>query len=407
MKAQVEIESGTLAAFTVCADPELGSLMAQAPASVAGLSFAGEFQEYVTAGRRPHFPEEMKQARHAVALIDFDRDAAAAIETTEMLQGLSSPRVICVGVSSQLDSDLLLRAMRAGCSEFLQKPVQEAQLLETIERIQGRLAASAESSSGRGRVLMFFGAKGGVGASALAVHLAHTLVKRHASKTLLIDLHHQLGHVCLYLGLKQNQYHFDELVRNVDRLDAALLKGFTVRHPSGMDVIGAPDGCAVRHHTSFRDMERVFEFLRHEYDFVVIDASLQDDDSAAGIRIADETYLVSTPEIAALRDLSRHVQNLNLPETPATRLRIILNRASSQDVIGSSQVEKAVGLPVSYTIPEHRAELLQAVNAGEPVSPQRRSEFTAQLGKWSAQLAAQSSRAATAPAAKKKTGFWK
>jgi pilus assembly protein CpaE len=47
--------------------------------------------------------------------------------------------------------------------------------------------------------------------------------------------------VALYLGLKDTQYHFDELLRNADRLDSELLNGFVVRHRSGLDVIASPE----------------------------------------------------------------------------------------------------------------------------------------------------------------------
>jgi pilus assembly protein CpaE len=59
-------------------------------------------------------------------------------------------------------------------------------------------------------------AKGGVGTTALAVHVAISLVSKHGKKTLLVDHHHQI---------KQSQHHFDELIRNVQQLAPDLLKG--------------------------------------------------------------------------------------------------------------------------------------------------------------------------------------
>ena len=408
-KAEVTPELATMAIFTVCADAELCSLAAQISASTAEVIFAGEFNEYITAGRQLHFPQSMKRGRTSVAIVDFDRDTDAAVETAEALLRIASTRVTCVGVSSSQDSELLLRAMRAGCSEFLQKPISSASLLETVERIQSRAVSMMEASSARGRVLTLAGAKGGVGTSTLAIHLASYLVKRQNRKTLLIDLHYQLGHACLYLGLKKNQYHFDELIRNVDRLDPDLLNGFLVHHACGLSVIGAPDTCAVRQSIAAHDLERVFEFLRHEYDFIVIDSALQDEASMAIIQFSDETYFVSTPDIASLRDLSCHIHNLNLPEAAVARLRVVINRSSPGDAIRTAQVENAIGLRVSMTIPDGGAELLEAVNSGEPLLPQRRSAFTAQIGDWAAQLANHSriAKGTQAGIPKRKLGFWK
>ena len=132
-----------------------------------------------------------------------------------------------------------------------------------MERLQFRFiaAAAAEIPKNAGNVISLFGAKGGVGTTTLAVYLATFLVLEHRKKVLLIDHHHQLGHVCLYLGLKENPYYFDELLRNVDRLDAELLAGFLTHHPNGLDLLPSPYTCAARYGSSSRDMEQVLEFL--------------------------------------------------------------------------------------------------------------------------------------------------
>ena len=123
--------------------------------------------------------------------------------------------------------------MRAGCSEFLYKPYNEAVLLESLHRMQEQLATPSVKNVAHGSVLSFFGAKGGVGSTTLAVHLATYLVENHQKKVLLIDNHLELGHVCVYLGLDGSRYHFAEVVRNVNRLDSELLRGFIAKHPSG------------------------------------------------------------------------------------------------------------------------------------------------------------------------------
>jgi pilus assembly protein CpaE len=230
---------GTLAAFTVCADSELAGIAVSA-ANVPGMKYAGEFPDYITANRRLHFPPVIKQASACIAFIDFDRDPEQAIETAESLRNTPSPRVISVGVSSRVDADLLLRAMRAGCSEFLHKPITAAGFQETLQQLQDRLISSIASPGSRGQVISFLGAKGGVGATTLAVHVATSLATKLGKKTLLIDHHHQLGHVCLYLGIKESRYQFDDLIRNVQRLDSDLLQGFVVKHASGLEVLASP-----------------------------------------------------------------------------------------------------------------------------------------------------------------------
>lgn len=408
MSKSVQSEN-TIVTFSVCADAGLNGLIEQLPGQMQGLAFAGEFQAYIRKGQRPQFPQSVRRATACVAWIDFDQNAEAALETAEVLHDMTAPVITCIGIASRLETGLLLRAMRAGCSEFLEKPVNAGHLKEALERIQSRTFARMESSASRGRILSLFGAKGGVGTTTLAVHLAAYLARLHGKKTLLIDHNHQLGHVSLLLGLEENNYHFDDLLRNADQLDAELLNGFLLRHSSGLAVISSPSTCTVRQRATPEEVERIFAFLRTEYDYVVIDSSLQYDDAAAMIQHSDNVYLVSTPDVAALRDLSRYVEHLGLTNSSTDKLHVAINRSSSQDAIGQEQIEKVVKFPVSVSIPNHYGELMRAVNAGEPIWPQRRSEFAARMSRWAAQLAGGQSPVSTLSrhASKKGFAFWK
>jgi pilus assembly protein CpaE len=377
----------TLAMFTVCADGPLARMAQQAQRHVPGIEFAGEFHDYITADRRPRFPHAVTSASGAVAFIDFDKHADHAVETAEALRSIPSLNIISVGVSSQVDARLLLRAMRAGCDEFLEKPVEAGRFEETLHSLERRFRAMLVPSRGRGRVISLTGAKGGVGATTLAVHVAMYIVKRHGKKTLLIDHHPQLGHVGLHLGLKESDYHFDELIRNSEHLDADLLKGFVVNHSSGLNVVTSSDTCRVQYSSAGEETKQVLQFLRREYDFIVLDSTLgYGEVTAATIQSSDELYLVTTPDIAALRDLVRHVQNLCLSKETAKKLRIVVNRAGANNAISLEQIEQAIGFPVSISIPNNYADLVHALNVGALIPPERNSAFAAQINKLASRI---------------------
>lgn len=375
--------------FTVCADQEIVARVMDGCAYISDTEFAGEFHDYISRNRRPQFSQRVKDSTTCIAIVDFDRDPDQAAVTAQVLHQMFAGRIAIAALSDRNETEVLLKAMRAGCAEFLSRPFDLAKFTEMIERLQLRFAAfaAAEVPKNAGNVISLFGAKGGVGTTTLAVYLATSLVVEHRKKVLLVDHHHQLGHVCLYLGLKENPYYFDELLRNVDRLDAELLAGFLTHHPNGLDLLPSPFTCAARFGSSSRDMEQVLEFLRGEYDYVILDSSLEYQDvNSAIVDSSNQVYLVSTPDVAALRDLSRHVENFGLDVTAAYKVRIVLNRASSHDAVSKEQVEAAVRFPVSISIPNNYAELIRAINAGEPIPPQRRSEFTGQISRWSARL---------------------
>jgi pilus assembly protein CpaE len=395
--------------FTVCVDPETVANVMDGCAYTADTEFAGEFHDYMGHHKRPQFSQRVRDSAAQIALIDFDRNSEEAARSAEILHQLFPGKIAIIAVSKRSHEELILQAMRAGCSEFLPCPFVLSQFTDMMARLQARFSTLApEGEKNAGTVIALFGVKGGVGTTTLAIYLATFLVRQHRKKVLLIDHHHQLGHVCLYLGLRENPYYFDELLRNVDRLDVELLTGFLTRHPSGLDVLPSPDTCAVRYSSSPHDMEHVLAFLRSEYDYVILDSSLETQNvSSVIIDSSDEVYLVATPDVAALRDLSRHVENFGLDARTAPKLRIAINRSSSNDAVSAEQVEAAVRFPVSVTFPNSYAELLRAINAGEPLSPQRRSEFTTKISKWANRLVHAQSNPQTDSPKKRRFAFWK
>ncbi len=397
-------EHTTQAIFSVCADAEVVQVAMSAAADISGALFAGEFHDYITAERRPQFSPELKNAASCVALIDFDHDPELAIDTTERLHQLFLKNIGIVGVGSHLDAGILLRAVRNGCTEFLTKPVSLIDLVAALNRYNEVLAVDTKAQSNLGRIISFFGAKGGVGTTMLAVHLAIFLVRQHGKKVLLIDHKQQLGHVALYLGLKDTQYHFEELLHNADRLDSELLKGFIVRHRSGLDIIASPELSGSPHEATSHEFERVMDFLRREYDYVLIDSSVgQQEARNSLIEQCDEVFIVSTPDVASLRDLARLVENLSLSDSSANKLRLVINRSTATDSVTPEQIEKTVRFPISVAVPNNYFELLRAINDGEPVSPQRRSEFNHTLSRWANQIV--NGLDASEPTAKKKGLF--
>jgi pilus assembly protein CpaE len=255
-------------------------------------------------------------------------------------------------------------------------------------------------------VLAFFGAKGGVGSTTLAVHLALYLVQCHQKRTLLIDNHPELGHICVYLGIDGTRFNFHELVGNVTRLDSELLRGFTAKHSSGLEVLSSPDVCGSTRNLDSDSVTKLMEFLRTEYDFIVVDCStaLHESDLAV-LDCSDHVYLVATPEIGAIRDLSRYVDNLTRIESTVEKMHVVINRFSSRYAVKVEQIEKAIRLPIAIRLPNSYTELVRSVNLGEPIAPSRKSEFSLQFIKWAASLAGNAAPRALPEEVKSKSFF--
>jgi pilus assembly protein CpaE len=369
--------------LTVCVDPTTAERIVNSVEQMPWLVSAVNFETYISAVRRPYFAPQIKFANAVIAIVDFDANKEQAMESTRYLQQMFPGKVTVIALAEVKDPALLLHAMRAGCSEFLYKPFDASAFEETLQRLEQSLADPTIKVAPTGAVLSFFGAKGGVGSTTLAVHLAMYLVECHQKRVLLIDNHPELGHICVYLGIDGSRYHFNEVVRNVNRLDSELLRGFIAKHPSGLEVLSSPDVCGGTKTLDADSVTKTLEFLRGEYDFVIIDcATSLDDTNLAVIEASTRVYLIATPEIGAIRDLSRYVDNLMQVEFTSEKMHVVINRFSSRYAVNVEQIEKAIRLPVAIKLPNSYTELVRSVNLGEPISPKRKTDFTIQFTKW-------------------------
>ena len=133
------IEGGSLCLITVGLDPEVADI-----AKASG--FAGKCPvPQCISGLLPNLlnaqlAQQLQGAEALVCLIDFDKSKDLAVETATTLQPLVNGRTALIALSGDENPDLILNAMRAGCSEYLTKPLQADRAVELPAKIAGTLA---------------------------------------------------------------------------------------------------------------------------------------------------------------------------------------------------------------------------------------------------------------------------
>jgi len=399
--------SSQVCMVTVCAEDDTIHCLSRVAAGLFTNPSVAAMRRYLPQNQDLGILQEMKNADLAICLIDLDLDRDLAIETAISLQQMLGTKLMSIAISRKSSSSLIVDAMRAGCVEYLSKPVETEQLTQALIRLRLRWTpAPAQEPSGQ--ILAFLGARGGAGATTIVIHLATFLVQLGAKRTLIIDQQRQLGHIALYMGLPVPKYHFYDLARNVERLDKDLLGGFLM-HANGVDVIGAPDGLFALTEVTVDEVHQTLKFLRGVYDYILVDCPhglgrL----NVATIDDCDKLFLVATPDIPALRDLSRYVDRLLQYHFPPGKLNVAINRFRSKGEVKLEEIEKAVNLPVAVTIPNSSIELIAAMNSGKPLGPGGNSEFSRHMRKWAASLTPPGSPhgANVQPKAKHALAFW-
>src|SRR5215470_1271001 len=321
-----------------------------------------------------------------ICIIDFDRDRRKAAIVAENIRS-AVPDIAIFAVSSDAQPDLIIQAMRSGCSEYLLKPMGREQLLNAVARVGGRRRERIQPF--RAQVLAFMGAKGGCGVTSVVTQLGALLAGSHSKKTLVVDMHPDFGDAALYLGLTKYRYHFFELVENNDRLDSELLQSFLNRHSSGLDLIPAPEGNDADRRILPGAVAQTFDFLRTRYEYILVDmAPGLSEENLEMIRHCDQLHVVTVAEVSALRNVVRHFDYLTRKEIPRERFRVILNRHQKRSLISDSEIEKTIGQRIFWKVPNQYAHVVKAINGGDPVAQLSSSEVTRNLRDLASQLGA-------------------
>ncbi|HET9837913.1 MAG TPA: AAA family ATPase [Candidatus Angelobacter sp.] len=392
-----------IAVITVGLDPLAYRTLAHLIAAVPAAAMTASIDTY--SGAEWEVGRSGEQAPMRVCFIDYDQDPEQAIRLTERLQA-DHPGVNVFGISSYSDPERIIVAMRAGCAEYLLKPLQMDRLQEGLARVEARQKEKTRSRI-RGRVITLIGAKGGTGVTSLALHLALELAGQAQRKCLLVDQHEALGDASLYLGTGRHRYSFYELANNTDRLDQELLQGFLLQHRSGLHVLDSPESTDSVHSAPVAAIERTLAFLAETYPYVVIDCP--PGLTTAGMAClaqSDQVGIVMTAELPCVRNVVRYLEQLDRAGY-AGNVQIILNRASKRGPLSDERIEKALNRKISLRIPNSYNEVIRAINAGEPISSGK-SDFGAAVQKWAKETiaAAQSKNAPRLVAPSPRPGGW-
>ncbi len=322
----------------------------------------------------------LEQFHHRVCVVDFD-DAETGARVSQRLHDGCDSSVNIFAISNDSHPDAIIKAMRAGCSEYLVKPLRADQILDALVQVEARRQGKLVGQ--KGRVVTLIGAKGGTGVTSLALHLALNLVQRHQQKCLVVDQHPALGDLALYLGLGRHQYSFYELVHNMDRLDADLLQGFLLQHSSGLNVMDSPEAIHAFPSAASDAIEHTLAFLAENYQFVIIDCPPGlSDDTCAAIRQSDRLAIVITPELPAIHNAIRAIEYLTGLHYPDENIDIVLNRTSRKGALNDREIEASLRRPVAVKIPNNYELMVNAINAGTPIDFSHKSEMAAPLDAW-------------------------
>lgn len=306
---------------------------------------------------------ELMDAHYDLAVIDLDSDPEYALALTESICSQSDLPVMVY--SEKSDSDLIVRCMRAGAREFLAVPPTPVAVQDALTRLTSRRQKPSTETVRSGKLLVFLGAKGGVGVTSVACNFAVALAMEPNQKTILIDMDLPLGDAALNLGVASEFSTVTALAAG-HRLDSAFFNELLVRHSSGLWVLAAP-GRFPHYEPSSESVEKLLTIARREFDNVVVDLGSRLDPQGNNLfRSASMVYLVTQAGIPELRNANRLISQVFAGD--ASNLEVVLNRSESRTMsVSDEHINKALTRQVRWKIPNDHALVRQMQIDAKPL----------------------------------------
>ena len=297
-----------------------------------------------------------------IVLIDVNADdVQRAVRAIELIRATTND-VAIFAIGEMRNPMTIVGAMRAGAGEFIDRSTGTEALLEAFTRYSA--SRSKTRSSGKARVFTVMNAKGGSGATTLAVNTAVSLQQAHG-QTILVDFS-PVGHAALHLNARPSFSVLDAM-QNLHRMDASLLEGLMTQTKDGLHLLAAPQQPYVAAPAS-AELARLFDLLVSHYRYVVVDCSSRLDqttcmlsDLSNTVLMVAQTDFVSLWRAGRIRTFLEEGGNRN-------RLHLVMNRYKKIPGFTEEEIEKVTNCKILWKIPNNYQLIAPAIDKGAPVA---------------------------------------
>jgi pilus assembly protein CpaE len=333
-----------------------------------------------------------RETTPSLLLVDVSgiADPVAALDA---LSRVCTPdvRVLVIGESS--DISLYRRLTREiGVAEYLYKPLTR----DAVSRLFAPLlAGSAEAGAEErgGRAIAICGARGGCGATTIAVNLALQLAEQTHAHVALLDLHLRGGTAGLMFGARGGGG-LRVALEDPERVDALFLDRSSVPVAERVTLVATEEPMESTPNPKPEGVTRLLSMLTARFNFVVVDIPMPPGPAEAiALAAARHRVVVLGPDVAGIRDaLALRKAMAGIGSGHAMTL---LNRAGLPGGLKDKLVEDGLGARPDVVIPDLPRELPRAAHLGRPALKESRALRKA-LAPLTQEIAAV--RAAPAPA---------
>lgn len=325
---------------------------------------------------------QIQDFRSEVVLVDIDPgNAQRAIHAIELIRSTTSDIAI-FAVGEMNHPAAIVAAMRAGAGEYVERNLTTEALVDALTRFSAT-RSKARSSAGRARVFTVTNAKGGAGATTVAVNTAVALQELHGS-VLLVDFA-ALGHAALHLNVRPS-FGIVDALQNLHRLDTSLLDGLMTPCKGGLQLLAGPQQPSLVT-PGAAELARLFDLLVSNFRYVVVDCSARLDATARLLcDLSNAVLLVAQTDVVSLWSANR-IKTYLEEGAGRDRIRIVLNRYKKIPGFTDEDIETATSSKLLWKLPNNYQAIAPAIDKGNPVVFQGSEDISRSFRSLAATLA--------------------
>jgi len=306
------------------------------------------------------------QDKPQIVFIDLSENVDLGIETIEKITLRNKNSVILVS-SDDVNTEIVLAAMRAGAREFLTKPVMIEDLSVALKK--AIILLESDDDNTIGQIISIFSNKGGIGKTTIAANLALKIAEVTEKKVCLVDLNLQLGDVTTFLDVSPS-FDISYVVTHLSRIDESfLLSSLEKYKDKELYILADPPNVEQAEEISADDITSVLSMLKEMFAYIIVDTSSSFDiKTLTCLDISDHIMLVSMVNLPSIRNCQRCMDLFERLEYKREKIKLVVNRYNEEEEITIEDVEDALGHEVYWKIPNSYFAIMSAINKGVPVS---------------------------------------
>ncbi|WP_334163021.1 AAA family ATPase [Phenylobacterium sp.] len=326
-------------------------------------------------------------AAPAVLLVDI-AEAEDPLAAMDALADVCEPHTRVLAIGRINDIALYRRLMQMGVSDYLVKPVSAEVLTEALNRALRREAPAEPAPARPARIIAVIGARGGAGATSVAVSLAWGLAHERRQRTVLLDLDMQFGAAALSLDLEPGRG-LREILTNPERIDGLLIGSAMVHQSEGLRILGAEEPLEEDLQVGPAGLQTLMTALAESCEAVVVDLPRRADRLTRDVLArADAVVLVTDLTLAGMRDSQRLLALLKTLGAKG-ELLVVANRVGGvAGEVPQPEFERGLGAGLQVLLPHDGKAAEAAAQEAKPlVAAARNAPLAAELRSLTDRLA--------------------